>query len=146
MCNKINCTDSCHKEVVSDLLVVIKKILLKSTEEFRFINDRKFRIIPGWNEYVKDFHTTARKHFILWKDNGRPKSGKIYEDMKVSRSDFKTALSTCKCNDREYRNKNLLSNLKNKNYKEFWCDVHKSNKHNDPQVSEIDGACSNSEI
>ena len=63
LCYDLNCNDPCHRTILSNLFVNIKNILLRSTEEFRFINEGKFKIIPGWNEYVKDFHATARKHF-----------------------------------------------------------------------------------
>ena len=39
-----------------------------------------------------------------------------------------------------------MVNLKNKNYKEFWNDVHNTYKHNDPQAPEIDGVRSNDDI
>ena len=146
MCYDMNCNNSSHKGVLDELFSNIKMIILKSTEKFRVINEGKFRVVPGWNEYVKNFHLIARKHFLFWKDNGRPKFGKVYEDMKTSRSDFRAALSSCKANERECRNEKLLNNIKNKNYKEFWSDVQNTYKHNDPQVTEIDGICTSDDI
>ena len=95
---------------------------------------------------MKHYHAIARKHFIFWKDNGKPKLGKVYEDMRSSRTYFKTALNSCKANEKIYRNKKLLDKLRNKNYKEFWTDVHNIKKHNDPQITDIDGKCTHKDI
>ena len=95
---------------------------------------------------MKHYHDIARKYFLVWKDSGRPKHGKEYEDMKTSRADFKGALNRCKANEKMHRNKKLLDKLRNKNYKEFWSDVHSIKKHNDPQVIGIDGMYSNIDI
>ena len=110
------------------------------------MNHGRFKIIPGWNEQVKNFHIIARKHFLLWKEKGKPKFGKVYEDMRTSRTDFRNALNSCKANDQVNRNKRLLEKLKNKNYKEFWSDVHNIKKHNDPQITDIDGRCTHDDI
>ena len=66
----------------------------------------KFRKIPGWNDYVQDFHNVARTNFLSWIDNGRPRCGGIFDNMKESRKQFKKALDFCK--------KNELKNLKRK--------------------------------
>ena len=142
-CFDLKCNNPSHKTALNELFLKMKSILLRSTEEFRFINEGKFKVVPGWNEYVKKFHEIARKRFLIWKENGRPRDGKIYDDMKLSRSDFKTALNNCKANDKTIRNRKLLSNLKNKNYKEFWSDVHSTTTHNDPHITDIDGLHNN---
>ena len=105
------------------------------------MNESKFVIIPGWNDYVKEFHKTARYHFLLWKDNGRPLLGRLYEDMKTSRSKFKNALDECKRNERDIRNMKLLENFKNKDMEKFWCEVTNAKKHNLPTPQNIDGRC-----
>ena len=74
-----------------------------SATDFRFINERRFKIIPGWNDHVKHLHYIARKQFLLWKDRGRPLQGKLLDDMKKTRADFRSALKYCRDNESQIR-------------------------------------------
>ena len=103
-CCNPNCTNVDHQKDLDNIFDECRCILLQSTEQFRFINERRFIIIPGWNDYVRQFHKTARNCFLLWKDNGRPLFGKLYDDMKVSRTKFRNALDECKRNEIYIRN------------------------------------------
>ena len=109
-CFDMNCTDKKHKDELLNIFETIKCILLHATEDFKFTNEKRFRIIPGWNDQVKYLHGIARKHFLLWKDRGRPLHGKLLEDMKKTRASFRSALKYCKDNESELRCKKLLEN------------------------------------
>ena len=78
------------------------------------MKERRFRVIPGWNDHVREFHTAAHENFLLWKENGRPQYGKLYKGMKVSRAKFRSVLNVCRENEVDIRNKKLLDNFKNK--------------------------------
>ena len=45
-------------------------------------------IIPGWHDYVKEYHIAARYAFWWWNINNRPRHGIIYHNMRTSRSQF----------------------------------------------------------
>ena len=107
-CCNPNCTNSDHQKDLDNIFDECRCILIQSTEHFRFANERKFVVIPGWNDYVRQFHRTARNCFLLWKDNGKPLFGKLHEDMKVSRAKFKKALDECKMNELKIRNEKLI--------------------------------------
>ena len=47
MCCDMDCDNTFHKFFLNELFMNIKTILLRSTEKFRFLNDGKFKIIPG---------------------------------------------------------------------------------------------------
>ena len=98
VCYDPNCTSDVHQKELDHIFNENRYILLKSTECFRFVNERKFVIIPGWNDNVKEFHKTARYHFLLWKEKGKPQFGKLCEDMKISRANFRNVLDECKKN------------------------------------------------
>ena len=145
-CYDVNCKNDYHCKELIELFNSIKDILIQSTENFKFAHSNKFKIIPGWNDHVKHFHDVARTCFLLWKEKGRPLQGKLLDDMKVSRADFRIALKFCRDNERDIRNPKLLENLRNKNFKVFWCEVGKVDKHNAPQPTEIDGLSKNKDI
>ena len=110
------------------------------------MKQRRFKTIPGWNDYIREFHTVAHKNFLLWKENGRPQYGKLYEGMKASGAKFRSALNTCRENEVDIRNKKLLDNSKNKDKSSFWGEVAKVNNHNLPVPAKIAGKCSNYDI
>ena len=118
-CHDLNCKNLCHRTKLSNIYETSKNILLKSTINFTINKERKFKVVPGWNDQVKHFYRIARKHFILWKDSGRPPNGTLRENMRISRSEFKHALNDCRNNENAIRNEKMLSNLIDKNYKGF---------------------------
>ena len=144
-CNQ-NCKSQQHKDKLSELFITARYILYHSTDEYRFIKDEKFKEIPGWNDYVRQHHWEAREKFLLWVSNGKPYHGILYEDMKSTRSLFKAALDMCKSNENDIRNKKMLENFMNKNFKYFWSDVHRTMKNNVSLPMKIDGCCNKEEI
>ena len=53
-------------------------------------------IVPGWNNYVKEYHVVVRNAFWWWDLNKRPHHGIIYHNMRTTRSLFKYALRSAK--------------------------------------------------
>ena len=138
-CCNTCCTNKCHTEEIESTFKELKSIILDSTAEFCFSHRKKFKIIPGWNDNVRELHSIARKKFLLWKESGRPVDGQKCDEMKVSRSLFKTALKNCKLNEQLIRRDKLSKNLYNKKFDAFWKEVHQSNNTNDIYPNKIDG-------
>ena len=145
-CRDVNCKDPCHEAGMDKALSVVKQVLLQSTEQFRTSNEERFKIIPGWNENVKDFYNEARKDFLKWKENGKPLNSQLREKMRLSRTKFKSALSNCKHNEKNIRNRKLLESLNDKKYSLFWKEVHRTNKHNRVYTQHIDGVQGDGQI
>ena len=122
-CKVVRCNNKKHKDRLDEIFRLMKEILLKSTENFRFIVERNFKIIPGWNDYLKDIHANARHHFLLWVKNGRPLEGVYLDNMKYSRSLFKNSLDRCRSNEDEIKQRKIAENFMNKKFKQFWRDV-----------------------
>ena len=101
----------------------MKDLLLTATERYSSRKFQKFKIIPGWNDFVKDFYSEARKHFAIWKEYGKPLAGIYTDNMRASRAQFKRALNECKANENAIRRQKLLDNLHKKDYKGFWKEV-----------------------
>ena len=137
-CTNVNCKEESHARMLDGIFIDMKCILLESTAEFRYTPRRKFRVIPGWNDEVKQFYAVARDTFLSWKRKGRPLSGVLCDRMKTSRSVFKRTLKKCKENEESIRKEKLLKNLNDKQYKEFWREATKSKNHNSTQTNIID--------
>ena len=145
-CTDVNCINCNHIETIVNLFCELKNIYTLSTEEYRFNKSKTFKIIPGWNDEVKDIHAVARQKFLIWRDNGRPLTGPLLEDMKSARSLFRQALRNCKDNESYYRNKRMVDNLKGKRYKEFWKEVENVRSHNKLCPQKIDDFSDSKEI
>ena len=65
--------------------------------------------IVGWNLHCKYLHSEAKHNFLEWHNNGRLRSGGIFEAMKTSRGWFKRAVEFCKNNENILKKKILLS-------------------------------------
>ena len=138
LCYDKKCEDENHLQDLDRLVQKCKTILHMATKNYCFANRRCYRVVPGWNDSLKQLHCDARKCFLAWKSKGKPMNGRLYDDMKLSRTHFKSALKSCKRNENHIRSKKLLDNLNNKNNTLFWNEVRKINNHNLAYPSRID--------
>ena len=145
-CSKINCRNEKHLECLDELFDVMINILLTATDKYSCEKSSSVRIIPGWNDFVKQYYAEARKHFLLWVKYGKPQSGIYIENMKSSRARFKTALDECRGNEDTIRRQKLLDNLHQKNYSGFWREVALIRNNVSKEVVSIDGRSDSNEI
>ena len=138
LCTNVNCKNKIHLKYIEDIFKTIISILLQSTSDFCVASMTSFKVIPGWNEFVKELYADARNKFLEWKTAGKPSSGSYRDRMRDSRTHFKNALDYCKRNEKEIRNTRLSQNLRNKNFKQFWNEVHKTSRNNTFLPSRID--------
>ena len=129
-CCCLNCDNEQYINDLNELYLMSRSILYNSTDDFRFIKEERIKEIPGWNDCVKEVHRKARTCFLNWMRQGKPSEGSVINDMKRTRYDFKTALNNCKSQEKDFRCKMMLDNLRNKHYKSFWSDVHSTDKNN----------------
>ena len=106
----------------------MKIVLLEATRDYVAKPKKNFKIVPGWNDYVKELYALARTHFLEWLEKGKPLHGIHMLNMKQSRSRFKYILEQCKNNEEKIRNEKMAQNFKKKRYKEFWKDVNTNKK------------------
>ncbi len=81
-------------------------------------------MVPGWNERCLELRKVARTSFLTWKENGKPRYGIYYENMKKSRTNFKKALKFCKENEIKIKKDKLLKSYAKNNKS----DLKKTNK------------------
>ena len=137
-CFNINCRDPHHKHMIDVTFEEMKAMLIKSTEEYRFAVKKRYKVVPGWNDFVKPYYNAARDCFLKWFENGKPPNGVLIEEMKASRANFRYALKKCKENEENIRKEKLTEKLKEKRYKDFWRDVHNINKQKSVQHDNIE--------
>ena len=145
-CKVIGCKNENLRRRLEEIFKIIKTSLIQATDKYKFSNDSRYTVIPGWNDHIKELHKIARKYFLRWKEHGKPLIGQFVEDMKRSRKSFRNVLDTCKVNEEKIRNEKLASKLRNKRYKEFWreVDITKNGKASLP--SSIDGISNPTDI
>ena len=125
LCRDKFCKLSSHRETLDETYKYLIDILLSSSENFKITVKRRHKVIPGWNECCKSLHLNARDKFLKWKDTGKCRTGKAFEEMKESRQKFKSKLKECKRNEEFHRNNALISSFESKNKSKFWKDVRK---------------------
>ncbi|CAF3775813.1 unnamed protein product [Rotaria socialis] len=123
LCNTVNCHDPEHMVALDKYLTSLTNALHLSSHPFTVNNKLVKKCIPGWNQIIKPYFENAHKEFLIWKDNGKPRSGSLLDNMKVSRSLFKNILKECRCNEESIRNERMMQSLKNKNVNKFWSSV-----------------------
>ena len=149
-CDALFCTDkickNCHTSL-DDIFNLIVFIILTASSFLCKSNNRCFKQIVGWNDYVKVSYKLAREKFILWKKNGKPKHGIFHYEMIHSRKIFKQKFKFCKNNQREIKDKKLAHSLCNKDSKLFWKQIRKR-KSNKLKINNcrIDGETNSEEI
>ena len=107
-CKNVNCSNRSHLMVIDEMFEKAKCILIHSTNEFSYSKTNKYRIIPGWNAYVKELYREARHHFKDWKSKGRPPDGVYLENSRQTHSKFRNSLQKCKETEEQIGEKGFL--------------------------------------
>ena len=79
--------------------------------------------VPGWNDLVQDKHHEARSAYLEWLQNGKARSGYLFQCMQKTRASFKLALRYCKQQEAQLRADAYASNLRHKDPAKFWQSV-----------------------
>jgi hypothetical protein len=145
MCS--GCSSSRHIEKLNDAYDVTIKLIKLASDEFTIERkESKFNIVPGWNDECKVLHAIARTCFLKWKESGRIRLGQLYEEMKMSRTNFKKALHLCKVNQNHIRKTKLANSFQHKNKEQFWKEINKLKIKNNNATSSIDGISDPNEV
>ena len=139
LCSEENCTNQSHISLLDETFEYLKTCIFFASQIFPSSgNAKKFKTVPGWNQYCRDLFNDARTKFLLWKDAGKIRSGPIFEGMKESRSSFRAALKYVRNNELKIRKQNLVLAM-NTGKKEFWKQVRKLGNKKDNKSYCIDG-------
>ena len=136
-CKDFNCKDKNHFKEIDKVFSFIIYVILIASSHFQKKSKSKCKVVPGWNQYVKENYNKARLDFLIWKDGGKIIGDRTHGDMINSRKQFKSALKFCKRNENKIRDECLAENLKNKNIKSFWQKVRMSKSFNVNKCNEL---------
>ena len=123
LCKDTNCkshyVDIKHfyDSIISSIQIATSKCIPSS------INGSKFKVIPSWNDYVKESYAISRDALKWWISSNRPSDGFIYHNMRTSRAQFKYALRIAKRNEETARADTLARDLYDKDLDECWSSV-----------------------
>ena len=145
-CRNVNCTHNDHVSAINDFYNDITQCLKSASEPFLNSKKKKGVHVPGWNEYVKELHNVARDTFLVWKENGKPRFGPIFELKKRSNNRFKYALRYIKTNDNMLRKESLAKKLCTSRPGEFWKEVKLLNNSSTPLPSNIENTVGDENI
>ena len=117
--NEIN---SYYNDIVNSFLLAGKHI----SKEIKRKN-KKYKVIPGWHEYVQEHHAHARDCYKQWRIRGSPRNDLFHYNMYMSRIRFKNALKTCKRNEKQIINDKIAQKFTDKDNIGFWKEINKLN-------------------
>jgi hypothetical protein len=106
----------------------------------------KFKTVAGWNAECKEFHRIARENFLIWLRNGKIRNGEIFDKMKESRANFKTALNYCKKNELKIKKENLIQSFAGRNKIHFWNEIKNEQVTNNIPIVHLDNKNTPDEI
>ena len=147
-CHDPVCSNASHKSEIKDFYDAIVNVLLTASAPLKnnFKSQRSGLHVPGWNSDVKQAHSSARQNYLKWIDNGKPRSGNLYQQMSISRKIFKSKLRACKNMSEQRRADALATALQtDKSTKLFWQKV-KRTKKSSPLPISIDNATGTTDV
>ncbi len=123
-CRDPNCINQEHTRAIDKLYsdIVATLHLASESHQSRHSHD-KSQQVPGWNEYCKELHSIARDAFLLWRRNGSPRSGPVFEAMSRSRAQFKRTLRQCRADEERLKSDSIAKKLLLSDMKQFWNEV-----------------------
>ena len=92
---------------------------------------------PWWNEDCRIARDRHRFWFFLWKTNGRPRSGHLYECHKFAKKTYRKACKTAVANSTSRVLRQIDKLLMTKNVKQFWNQISKRREYNATMGNEV---------
>ena len=135
-CRDHYCNSNVHISLLNHAYSHLINSIKKASKPFNNALKNNFKPVPGWNQHCKELYAIARKKYKIWNNGGRIRLGYNYEQMKISRSDFKLALKQCKRERESLKKIKLQQSFQYKDKKSFWRDV-KNLKNNKTEIPTV---------
>ena len=138
-CKDFKCENPEHRVEIDRYYGDVIKCLSKASEFLLRGKKSSSYTKPGWNDYIKELHVSAREIFLQWRGEGSPRQGPMFELMKRSRASFKYAVRQLKRDEERIRADNMARKMADKNYTDFWKEIKIANNSRVPLPSSIEG-------
>ena len=76
-------------------------------------------VVPGWNNFVKEYYNAWREAFLGWRQAGCPREGPIALHMRMSPARFKHTLKGCWKREEDLRAEAFANKYRNRSIKDF---------------------------
>merc|ERR1739840_1626 len=146
LCKDLKCT--IHKGYIKDLHSIIMKGISKASNMSLPHTTKKNakKIIPGWNEYVKEHSDRSKMWHEIWVQDGRKRKGYIANIRRKTRLQYHYAIRHVAKENTRIRNKKLAEAVAENNDRVLWDEVRKLSKTNDELPTTMDEHSSVEEI
>ena len=102
-CRDVHCNNNKHKEDIDNYIIELIECMEKAAQEnIPYTGSGENRgkkkcrkPVPGWSELVEPHKQDARFWYQLWLSGGKPKNGSLYQNMRISRSNYRSAKRKC---------------------------------------------------
>ena len=135
-CTKINCCDKKHLQEIEDMHNRVIETCLnaawstlpsgggKQTAPGGGSRDPAGRRpLPGFNEFVKERKDGALFWHWLWKDMGKPRTGRCADMRRVTRAQYHYAIRIVQKNESQLRSEKMSSAIASGNHSNLWQEV-----------------------
>ena len=146
VCNNFNCTK--HNEPIQALHNDIINTCISASEAcLPYTSSYKGRkIVPGWNEYVKEHAENAKLWHDVWIQSGKPRHGDIANMKRKTRLKYHYSIRYVMKENIRIRNNRMGDAIATNNDRALWDEVKKMTKSNNNLPNVIDGTTGIDEI
>lgn len=127
-CSDYVCNNLDHRCIIDKMYDDIVNVLSQAASDsnsLKLCGGRK--PIVGWNRHVSDAHREARRKFELWVLYGRPREGRLWDEMHTTRRIFKSRLRWCQNHSDQIKMDMLASHHTKHDFRSFWKSTNKLN-------------------
>ena len=151
LCKDCNCNNVEHKEASSkyydDIMFAITSAGHTTIKTRNRSNGKHLHLHrPGWKEFASERYDMSRETYALWKHEGSPRQGLLFEMKNRPKARFKGAMRFIRRNEDALRKESLAKKLLCKNDKAFWKEIKLMNNSNLSLPNVVDGIIGSNNI
>ena len=145
-CRNFKCNK--HIEFIQETHAKIVKILHEASGKTLPHTSQKkdIKIIPGWNEYVKEHSDRSKMWHDIWANSGRPTHGYLANIRRKTRLKYHYALRRVVRDNERMRNEKMGEAISENDDRILWDEVRKLTKTNKSLPKMMDGLTNSADI
>lgn len=127
-CSDKHCNELDHRPIIDRMYRdIIDVLCMAACNSCSFSQPSKKNHVIGWNKHVREAHREARLKFKLWALSGKRRVGRAWDEMRESRSLFKSRLKWCQNNSEQIKMDILATQHSKHDFRTFWKTTNKLN-------------------
>ncbi|KAG0716019.1 hypothetical protein GWK47_010600 [Chionoecetes opilio] len=126
-CFQNACLDRGHHDDINAFHEALIECVVRAGQTVFGFYRKRWRQVPGWNEFVREAHSAARESFLERRAGGGLRWGPLAERMRSTRARFKLCLRWCKSHEHQLRAQSLADKLASGDSFNFWRGVRSMN-------------------